>query len=636
MCGIVGKINRDVNDAVDLALINRMCAKLIHRGPDDKGLFHDSNFACAMRRLSIIDIDHGQQPIFNEDKSVVVVCNGEIYNFKELREALQKKGHSFSTEGDTEVIVHAYEEYGESFVSKLEGMFAIALWDVKLKKLVLVRDRLGIKPLYYYADDTQLVFGSEIKAILEDESISRDIDQEAMMLYLRYSYIPHPYSIIQNIKKVSPGQMLIFKDNELTRHQYWDLEEFNKDDNQTLSESTQEFRRLFEASISMHLRSDVPVGVFLSGGIDSSAIVAMMSRLGSKSIKTFSIGFKDAGYDDESRYAEEIVKIFNTDHTTYTADESLFDLIKEYVVCFDEPFADYAALPTLMVSKLASKEVKVVLTGDGADEVFGGYKRYVSELWAQKYKYVPATIRRHVILPCVQFLLRVTTKNRKLQIFFKGAEKKTRLMDLEDDQRYNTGFFCFDDEQISQLMSKNSSTLADESKKHFERTTENKKGLDFISKRLYGDMKMSLPEDMLTKVDRVTMSQSIEARVPFLDHKLVEFGARIPSEYKVSTKHSKIIVREAMKGILPESILKRPKHGFSLPLDQWMRSGLKTWVQEVLAEDKLKQHGFFNSEFITTMVEDHLSAKGNYCRQLFTLIAFQLWYEEYVSLEAVN
>jgi len=631
MCGITGKIFFDRNHKIEEGLIHKMCQALVHRGPDSEGIYEDYNFGFGMRRLSIIDLVSGQQPIFNEDNTMAVVFNGEIYNYKELREELRAKGHQFKTDSDTEVIIHCYEEYGKEFVQKLNGMFAIAIWDAKNQRLLLARDRLGIKPLYYYQDQEKLIFASELKAVLEDQSVLRTVDLKSLDLYLSFMYIPAPFSMFENIRKLSPGHILSCEDGCVQLERYWDVEFHADEPQKSLEEYEEEFNFLLEDSVKRRMISDVPLGAFLSGGIDSSSIVAMMSQSSDRPIKTFSIGFKDGGYHDETYFSQMVADKFQTDHKVFHVDASVINLISDYVYHFDEPFADYAAFPTYVLAKLAREHVKVVLTGDGCDEIFAGYERYGSEQWAQQYKKIPSFVREKLLLPVISLGKKLSVKNESLYNLFNGADKKTRLMRLDDTQRYIQSRFNFTYVQKKSLFNNQNLVQHDFSSKVLNGYLQENDQLDFLSRRLYLDIKTSLAEDMLTKVDRMTMAVSLEARVPFLDHRLVEFSARLPSRFKMDLFSLKKFVKGALRDTLPGEIIRRPKHGFSSPIDQWFRTDLKTLVQDSLSNETIKRQNFFAADYVQDMINSHMESKANCGKELFMLMVFSMWHERFIK-----
>lgn len=624
MCGIVGKYNFN-KELVSKTLIKKMCDSITHRGPDDEGYYLNENVGIGMRRLSIIDLESGAQPIFNEDKSLVIVFNGEIYNYKELQIKLSSLGHKFLTNSDTEVLIHAYEEYGVDFLQKINGMFAIAILDIKKNELFIARDRIGIKPLYYCLNDNSFLFGSEIKCILEDESVERKLNREALDLFLSYMYVPAPYCMFENIYKLEAGHFLTLNSEGVKKTKYWDID-FKENHEKKEEDFKLEFQKLFEDSVKKRMISNVPVGAFLSGGIDSSAIVAQMSKLSKNPVKTFSIGFKESGYHDETNYAEQIAKKYKTDHKTFKVDSSILKLMDMFIHHFDEPFADYAAFPTYVVSKLAKERVSVVLTGDGGDEVFGGYNRYKTELLMRRYRAIPLVIRKFIFSPLFSTFSKVINTNSRARQFADALLKRNKESLLSFKDAYFESFQKFDFNLKNKILKYNPIP-----KKFAIKAISNnwKSDVDFLSQRLYADQKTNLPEDMLTKIDRVSMAVSLEARVPFLDHRIIELASTIPSKYKINKYRLKHFLKESFNELLPQNILNRPKHGFSSPIDVWMRNELKEYVLGKLSFNSLKSVGIFNSKAVQSLLNLHMSGKKNYGEQLFMILVCQEWIEKW-------
>jgi len=630
MCGIAGKLFFDKEKTVSAPLLKRMTDTIIHRGPDDEGHFVDGNFGFGMRRLSIIDLAGGHQPIFNEDKSLAIIFNGEIYNYRELKKDLENRGHQFSTNSDTETILHCYEQYGMEFMHKLNGMFAIAIWDIKNRKLVLVRDRLGIKPLYYYCDNEKLLFGSEIKAIIEDETIERRVNIKALDLYLSYMYVPAPHSMFENIYKLPPAHYLICENGKTTVRRYWDLK-FEPDLKRTENSFIEEFNWLLEDAVRLRLLSEVPLGAFLSGGVDSSAVVAMMAKVSSHRVKTFSIGFEEGGYHDETKYAELVAKKFNTEHITFKVSSDMLKMLPMYVYHFDEPFADYAAFPTYVVSKLAREHVTVVLTGDGGDEVFAGYERYRNDALADAAGKIPSFIRNGLLSPLLLLLKKFCSTDGRAYQTLHGAQRKLLMSGLPMERRYIENFYKYSYAEKELLLADKTLIHADSSYNEYCSYWKGRDEYDALSKRLYLDIMTVLPENMLTKVDRVSMAVSLEARVPLIDYRIVELSAKIPSRMKMNVMNMKRFLKHATAQYLPNEIVNRPKHGFSSPIDQWLRYDLKEMVRDTLSEASLKNAGFFYPGYVSSMIGIHLSGKANFGDRLFMLMVFQMWWARFVK-----
>ena len=621
MCGICGIYYIDKQHTAEEVILKKMCASIYHRGPDDEGIFFYQNMGIGMRRLSIIDVGSGHQPIFNEDKSLVIVFNGEIYNYKEIKEELQKRGHKFSTNSDTETILHAYEEYGESCLNMLNGMFAIAILNTKTSELFIARDRIGIKPLYYYSSVDKFIFGSELKAILSHPGVECTMNDCALDLYLSYMFIPQPYSIYNNIYKLEPGHYLRISSKGIENHKYWDID-FLPDYKKTENDFINEFRDLFDDSVKKQMLSEVPFGAFLSGGIDSSSIVATMSKFTNAPIKTFSIGFEEGGYHDETKYAEQIAQLYKTDHHTFKVSANILQLMDGYMNQFDEPFADYAAFPTYIVSKLAREHVKVVLTGDGGDELFGGYDRYKYEMYIEQYKKIPSFLRRGLIVPFFQIGKFVSSPDSRMNQIFSAALRRDQQCGMESNIRYLSSFHKFTSTQKTDLLC---NPLL---QKGFSNTSLMKywrKDYDFLQQRLYFDQKTNLPEDMLTKVDRTTMAVSLEARVPFLDHRIIEFAATIPSSLQIKNGQLKNFLKKAFADRLPRNIINRSKHGFSQPIDAWFRNELKEYVSDHLSQNVIKNSEIFNKKYVQQLLLNHMQGKENNGEKLFMILVVMLW-----------
>ena len=627
MCGICGYIAENI----DRDILLRMCRTILHRGPDDNGYFIDKTVGLAMQRLSIIDLESGKQPIYNEDKTICVVFNGEIYNYLELRTQLEKKGHKFSTCTDTEVIIHLYEDLKEECLEQLNGMFAFALWDKNEEKLFLARDRVGKKPLHYAQFDNVFLFGSEIKSILRHPAAYRQLDPVSLRKYLMYEYVPAPYTLYSNIKKLLPAHYLIYKNGEVKIKRYWDVSlaephtSFRKE-----SECIDDICALLRASIERRLRSDVPLGVFLSGGIDSSSIVAIMSEfLGGNNVRTFSIGFQEPSFD-ELAYARQVAEYYRTNHH-----EQIFSLkdalaiLPEIINYMDEPMADPSLLPTYILSKFTKKYVKVALGGDGGDELFGGYPTLLAHNLMDIYTACPNFLRSYVVEPIVN-CLPVSTKNMSFD--FK-AKRFIKGVPFPHEQRHYAWLGAFTPLELNELFTdefkqclKEPDLYADAYKQletcHAENT---------INKMLYLDMKMYLQDDILVKVDRASMANSLEVRSPLLDHTLVEYVAGLPPELKLHNLTSKYIFKKAVKSLLPKSIIKRPKKGFGIPVAKWLKEDLKEIIMEILSPERIKRTGIFNPEYVRKLIRDHIAGRVDNRKQLWTLLMFEFWREKWIE-----
>lgn len=626
MCGIAGKLNFQQGRPVMHDTIARMCAVLRHRGPDDEGIYLDKNFGMGMRRLSIIDLATGKQPIRNEDGSIWTVLNGEIYNFVELRAFLEQKGHKFYTHTDTEVIVHLYEEYQEKFAEHLTGMFAIAVWDKRQKKLILARDRLGIKPLYYSEGSNGLLFGSETKAILQG-GIERDVDLQALHDYLSLNYVPGPRSIFKHVRSLPPGHVLTCSGKSVAIAPYWELQypPASANGNRRSEESyCEELYELLCTTVKQHLISDVPLGVFLSGGLDSSTLVALMSKVSSQPIRTFSIGFEEKSYN-ELDYARIVAQEFGTEHHELVVSPNIMDLLPELVRYFDEPFADSSAIPVYCVSKLARQHVKVALSGEGGDEVFAGYHTYAAYKIAELYKRLPRRLAAEVIPAIVR---RLPVSHKKVSFDYK-AKRFIEGALLPPAEGHYSWKVIFTEEAKAALYASNGERFEDPLRL-YQRVYEDCASAEVLTRLQHIDIKVYLPDDILVKADRMTMANSLEARVPFLDHRVVEFAASLPARLKLRGFTKKYILKRTMSRHLPAKVLNGKKRGFNVPMPGWLRHELRDMVHDVLGPQRLKQAGFFNPEAVAAMIRDHELMRVDYSRNIWCLLVFMLWHDEYV------
>jgi asparagine synthase (glutamine-hydrolysing) len=623
MCGICGIISE--NRKVDFEEIKKMNDLLIHRGPDEEGFFLENNVALAMRRLSIIDLKTGKQPIFNETQDKVIVFNGEIYNFYNLKKELINKGHIFKTNSDTETIIHLYEEYGKNFVKYLRGMFAIAIWDRREKKLILVRDRLGKKPLFYYYDSNFFLFSSEINPILSFKNISLSINLKALDMYLTLQYIPAPYTIYNEIKKLEMSSILEFSNGKISIEKYWEIPK--KTENISYNDAKEKLKQIVEEAVKLRLVSDVEVGAFLSGGIDSSIVVAIMSKYSNKKVKTFSIGFKEEKFN-ELAYARQVAKMYSTDHYEFIVEEELTDIIDNLIVNYGEPFADPSAIPSYYVSKIASRYLKVTLNGDGGDENFAGYRRYVALKIIENIKrYTPQFIIKTMdeiskILPEKNAPFNKVWLFRK---FLKSIENKELL------RSYISTVSFFDLPEKEEIKSnKFKSLTSTELPYNYLKNFFDVDG-DLIKKMTYTDFNSYLPECLMMKMDIASMANSLETRSPLLDHILVEFTQTLPSNYKMKFLETKYIFKDTFKEMLPNQIKRRKKMGFSIPLGTWMRQKLKKKFEERCLSEKAFKSGLFQKEKIVNLWEEHQSFKKDHGYKLWSIFVFFTWYEKYFN-----
>ena len=621
MCGIAG-VYQLGGKRLDKALLRAMCDVIAHRGPDEEGFYLDQHVGLGIRRLKVIDLATGQQPIHNEDESVWTVFNGEIYNYPELRAELQSKGHRFYTHADTEVIVHLYEEYGEDFVEKLIGMFGIAVWDRNLEKLILVRDRLGIKPLCYYLTDEKLVFGSEIKSILVEGSLNRALSLSALDYYFTFGYVPAPHSIFEGVSKLPPGHLLTCQNGKVRIRQYWDVQ-LNVE-HETYSEDYYK-ERLFEhlkTAVRRRLMSDVPLGAFLSGGIDSGSIVGMMAQLMNQPVKTFSIGFEEAEYS-ELEDARIVAQYLGTDHTEKVVRPNALELLPNLVALYDEPFADSSAIPTYYVSQMAREHVTVALSGDGGDELFAGYRRYVPDTRDRLFAALPEFLRKRVLGEIAESMPMFTRGKSYLLYMSQTPERRylQRVSICSPEMKY----YLYDSDfrqGISGL----------DPYKWAEQYMSAKEGGSILERMLYTDLKTYLPYDLLTKVDLASMAHSLEVRVPFLDHELVEFAATIPPAFKMHGQIGKYILRQTVSKIVPPHVLQKKKQGFAVPLGQWFRGELKAFAYDILTGSKFKQRHLFSAPATENMLHQHQKGGTDFSPTIWALIFFELWAQKYLDV----
>ncbi|PWU19030.1 MAG: asparagine synthase (glutamine-hydrolyzing) [Candidatus Rokuibacteriota bacterium] len=611
MCGIAGIVNLN-GRPVGRDEVAAMCGAVTHRGPDDEGFYLGEGVGLGMRRLSIIDLETGHQPISNEDGTVWVVFNGEIYNFRELRDELVRRGHTFATNTDTEAIAHLYEEHGPRCVDKLRGMFAFAIWDDRRRQLVLARDRLGIKPLYFADLGDRLVFGSEVKALLALGEIEVALDWAALSHLFAFLATPLDASLIRNVRKLPPGHTLIARREHPVRvGRYWNVH-FEPDRGRGEAYFVTRLRELLEESVRLHMLSDVPLGAFLSGGIDSSSVVALMSHLTREPIKTFSIGFTDREYS-EIEHARLVSRAFGTEHRELILEPDALGILEDLAFYLDEPLGDPSAIATYMVSRLASESVTVVLSGDGGDELFAGYDKYVVEGRERRYRFVPRPLRKLAgrlpdVMPDA-----MRGRNFLRHLAFDGVE---RYLDATTLFRPDEQARLFAPEVAQQL-------------RGYDPWDAGRPWLaghdgHWLSALQYADLHGYLPLDILTKVDRMSMAHSIEARVPLLDHKVVEFAATIPPELQIRNGVTKYVFKRAMQGLLPSSIIDRPKHGFAVPLGHWFRGRLGGVVRELLLSHASRRRGIFAPGAIESLIERHESGRP-LDFHLWTLISFEQW-----------
>ena len=633
MCGINGiafseRSNRRIDESVLLAMRD----EIQHRGPDDAGLFIDSNIGLGHRRLSIVDVTHGHQPMFNADKSVALVYNGEVYNHADYRDELESKGHKYQTTSDTETILYLYEEYGFECVEKLRGMFAFAIWDENQRQLFIARDRLGIKPLYYVHDDSgNLFFASEVKSLVKAGAITPKLNYSVLPDQLANHGTSFDETLYKGVKRLMPGHFLVWKDGEILIEKYWDISFEPKHEEASDEKYVKRWLEKFKESVKLRLMSDVPLGMFLSGGIDSSAIAAVMSEMVSEPIKTFSVGFKEREAN-EFRYARIVAEKFKTDHHEITlTPQEFFAALPKLIRHEDEPLGFVASVPLYFVSKLAQKHVKVVLTGEGSDELMAGYGRYAKTLmllkYGEKYESLTPGFVRNALKSGVSTL--PDSLNRKL-----GRTFLAREADVEN--LFFDNFAIFPKAMQEKLLTDEAKTkISDLNPYTFQnRWFEENNAHELLDKILFADMKTYLHE-LLMKQDQMSMAASVESRVPFLDQELVEFTAKMPTKMKLRGKDTKWILREAMKGILPEEILSREKMGFPVPVGSWLRNEFRHLIEEFVLSKRALSRGIFDADLIRRIVRKHNSGENHDMRLLF-LLNFEIWQRQIIENEKVE
>ncbi len=625
MCGIAGYVDLN-NDALArderAQVLERMCRVIRHRGPDDQGTLVTEGVALGMRRLAIIDLAGGHQPMSGEGGAVTVVFNGEIYNYRELQPALEKRGHVFRTSSDTETIVHAYEEKGAACLKDLRGMFAFAVWDARHRELFIARDRVGKKPLFYTLTPRgTLVFGSELKSLLEHPEVGREVDPEALDAYLAFGYVPDPLSIFGGVRKLPPGHHLTFKDGRVHIERYWDFE-YEIAEERREEEYIEELRALLDESVRLRLIADVPLGAFLSGGVDSSAVVALMARNSSRPVKTFSIGFREDTYD-ELQYARLTAKAFGTEHHEFIVTPEVCRVVDELAWHLDEPFADSSAIPTYAVSKLAREHVTVALSGDGGDELFAGYTRYAIERGRAGFARVPRLVREGLMRPLSRRLPHGAWGRNFLHNV--SLDPVSRYLDSISFMAGLDKLSLYTDDFRSRLNG------ADAPAALFREHAARVRTGDPLDTLLYLDSKTYLPGDILTKVDRMSMAVSLEARVPLLDHKLIEFVTRIPASLKMRGVETKHIFKRAVRGLVPDEILDRPKQGFGLPIQKWINQELRDYIRDILFSQRARERGYFKQSHIELLYAEHDRGRRDNTGHLWTLFMLELWHRTFAD-----
>ena len=621
MCGIAGILQlRDPVEA-PARVLDDMLESIVHRGPDDEGRLVDGQLAMGMRRLSIIDLADGKQPIFNESGRFGVVFNGEIYNYQELRKQLESKGHRFRTNSDTEVIVHLFEDHGPKCVDHLRGMFGFAVWDNEQRELFIARDRLGIKPLYYTEADGQLIFASEIKAILQHPAYRPSLCHDALSHYLSLKFVPAPLTLFEGIYSLLPGHSLTIENGHVNTQPYWDMSFAKSDSSRSLEDYGEELSHLLEESVRLRLRSDVPFGAFLSGGVDSSLIVALMSQMLDEPVKTFSVGFHHSDGEDELPYARKVAEQFGCDHHEILVDGNDFIEHAEKVLFhMDQPIADHATVATHMVSKLARQHVKMVLTGEGGDELFAGYARYSVERMAPWVSAMPSFMG-----PWLRAGVRQLPGLRRPKIAVSA------LTIRDEAQRFANWFPMLSDDLKADLLRPELAHLRAGSAELFRDQLRHCEAAKSLDRMLYVDTKLWLPDYLLLRGDKLTMANSLEARVPLLDHHLVEFAASLPTNLKLRGRTRKFLLKHCASKLLPDEIIHRPKRGFPIPIDRWLNEDAKELMLDTLSESSLNTRSLFEPKFVENLVQQHLSGFTDNATEIWGLMSLEMWMRQFID-----
>lgn len=650
MCGICGVIDLR-NQNVQPRLVQQMCDLIAHRGPDDAGVvvMHGQQYVevkpglesmrqdgfevgLGHRRLSIIDLSPaGHQPMCNEDGKIWIVFNGEIYNFQELRVELERKGHLFKSRSDTEVILHGYEEWGVDCLHRFRGMFAFALWDSRQRQLFMARDRLGKKPLVYFHQKSHFAFASEIKALLQVPEIERKVNATAIHHYLTYQYVPSPDTIFEGIKKLPPAHYLLYDhEGNIRIERYWKLHYNSSHHRVDLQELRDQIRTKLEESVKLRLISDVPLGAFLSGGVDSSLIVGIMAKLSAKPVKTFSIGFKEKDYD-ELMYAKMVSERFGTDHHEFIVKPDAIEILPKLVWHYNEPFADSSAIPTYYVAKMTKDYVKVVLTGDAGDENFAGYNRYLRGKWVALFSKIPERMRQTLLPRFLRTIAQLHWKEMK----FNHLANYIESISSNQARNYAEQVKIFNAGEKGDLYSPEfvQAMSGTDSVEYLLRKYEEAETNNLIEQLLYLDINTYLPEDLLVKMDIATMANSLEARVPFLDHQFMEFVAGIPSQLKLKGSKTKFILKTAFKDLLPDPIFKRKKMGFGVPVSRWFRNELKDYIYEILLDSRTLNRGYFKREGIERLLNDHIGLRYDHSGKIWALLFLEIWFRVFMDQE---
>lgn len=626
MCGIAGIVGNDKAE-VDQDLVVRMCNAIRHRGPDDDGFYFNGPVGLGMRRLAIIDLKTGQQPIHNRDRTAWIVFNGEIYNYLELREQLEKLGHSFYTNSDTEAIIHAYDQYGKDCPKHLRGMFAFAIWDERTQELFLARDRVGKKPLLYAHVNGQFVFGSEFSALLQHPNIGKDVDFEALNHYMSFICVPAPLTAYRDIRKLEPGHSLRYRKGEITIERYWQPDFSQKLDIDEQEAGEQAIKILRDA-VKVRLMSEVPLGAFLSGGIDSSAVVALMSEESSAPVKTFSIGFEEQDFS-ELHHARRVAEHVGADHHEFIVRPDALEVLPILVEHYGEPYADSSAVPTYYVARETRKHVTVALNGDGGDESFAGYERYVAMRLAETYHRIPAVLRDTLLRQAIDLMPSSEAKRSRLR----DVKRFVAAASLPKAERYLRWVSVFNSEAKADLYTENfkRQTRTHPAAGIIDPWFARANGSGVVDAALLADIMTYLPNDLLVKVDIATMANSLEARSPFLDHHVIEFAASLPEKYKLRGLTTKYLLKKVLKQLLPAENLTRRKMGFGVPIGHWFRGKLQPFLRETILSESALKRGLFKPDAVKRLVELHTRGERDYSPQLWTLLMLELWFQRFID-----
>lgn len=634
MCGICGKVFFDAHRLVEPSLLKKMCDVIHHRGPDDSGIHLAGNVGLGHKRLSIIDLSTGHQPMCNARKDLWIVFNGEIYNFPQLRLELEQKGYEFQTHSDTEVIIHLYDEYGKECVKYLRGMFAFAIWDTRNQRLFLARDRVGQKPLFYHISEGAMSFASEIKSLLQEREVQREIDFEAMYHYLTYQYVPPPRTMFKGIHKLPPAHSLLCERGVVTVERYWDLHYVPK-----VQINEREIHEVVETALQEAIRlrmiSDVPLGAFLSGGIDSSLVVAMMAQYTSKPVKTFSIGFHEKEFN-ELPYARLVAQRYNTEHYEFIVEPNAVEVLPELVWHFDEPFGDPSAIPSFYLAEVTSQHVKVALNGDGGDESFVGYERYLGYQLVNYYRRLPSKMRERVLMPLLDFLYKATREQKtfpsQFHTFFRRIRFLNELSLEEREYQYARTMTIFETQRKLDILTDGlREHLAPlDSLEYMLQYFDADNAGHFTDRMLYSDVMTYLPGDLLVKVDRMTMAHGLEGRSPFLDHKLMELVATLPPHMKARGTRLKMLLKKIAGNWLPPKILSRKKQGFGVPLGQWFRHELRDMLHDTLSPSLLVQDGIFKEAGLLRILQEHQRGQVDHRHRIWLLLNLEIWYRTFI------